>query len=877
MYLNTKTKTISIKILLGVFFILCSNFALFSNKQYDMGSEKKVLLLNSYHEGYKWSDDIVKGLKTGLAFGKNSIELQIEYMDTQRVTEAEYLKTLKTLYSYKFRDARFDVILSSDDAAFNFLLLHGQELFPDVPIVFCGVNYLSENQIDLQSHITGVVEGYDIKNTITTALHLHPKIKKIYYVNDDTITGTAIMKEFQSVIPDFSEHINFIRLDGNNFQVIEEKAKSLPDDSIILFLIYFQDNEGAYFPYDKAISRLQDASPVPIYGVWDFHLGYGILGGKLTSGFFQGKLAAELTLRILGGESPADIPVLIENTTVYKFDGRELDRFGIDVLDLPKDSFIINLERPLKKQILLLHSYDKGFKWVYDLEEGIKDSLSDSLQDIYFSYEYMDVKNNPDPVYLQSMYEFLKMKYKQKNFDAIITTDDDAFLFMTKYHSIIAKDTPHFFCGVNYYEEEMLSQVHNSTGVVEAYDMSSTLDLALHLNPDTTKIVVINDTSLTGSANRKNLEKLIPSYLDRVRFEFWTELNMTDIQEQLLSLKEGTIILLLTFNQDRSYNDFSYDESIRLIRESSSVPIYGLWDFYLGKGLLGGMLISGFSQGQMVGHQVFQYLQGTGISDIPVVTASPNRYMFDKKELIRFGIKESSLPQDSFLINQSLTVKDFMYENKVLLSLIFSLVVVISLLFQNIRLTKVSERKQKLSALTDPLTGISNRRAGFEHAKQVFKTCSENGGIFTICFADLNNLKSVNDTFGHLEGDLFIKTISNIFSRHINENGFVSRVGGDEFLLTFHDINYSQMQAIWKRIEKDIDAVNNEKSTLYRLSVCAGFVEFDPRRFNTIEEMIEAADIEMYRNKSLYKETHFATAKPNCQKLLQDCTDTNRF
>jgi len=473
----------------------------------------------------------------------------------------------------------------------------------------------------------------------------------------------------------------------------------------------------------------------------------------------------------------------------------------------------------------------------------------------------MNVKNNPDPVYIQSLYEFLKIKYLQKNFDAIITIDDDAFLFMTKYHTIIFKDAPLFFCGVNYFEAGTIEPSQNTTGVVESYDMPSTIDLALNLSPGTKKIVVINDTTLTGVANRKNLEKIIPSYKDRVDFEFWSDLNMTDIQQQLSTLEQGTIILLLTFNRDRSYNDFSYDESIRLISEASNVPIYGLWDFYLGDGLLGGMLISGYSQGQMVGDQVSHYLQGTAIADIPIVTVSPNRYMFDKKQLIRFGIKDSSLPEDSYLINKTMTFTDFINQNKFLLVMILSLIVIISLLFQNIRLSKASEKKEKVSALTDPLTGIPNRRAGLEHAKRIFELCSKNRHVFTLCFTDVNNLKSVNDTFGHQEGDLLIKTISRIFSQNIRKDDLVSRMGGDEFLLTCYDTNISQMQEIWSRIEKDIKTINDKEIAPYTLSVCAGFIEFDPTSFNSIHEMIKAADSEMYRKKSLYKKAHAGEAK----------------
>jgi hypothetical protein len=367
--LSIKTGPLPNKILFGLLFTLLVELSLFAKTAESPETFKRVLVVNSYHEGYKWSDDIVKGIKTGLASNEDLIEIQIEYMDTQRVTDREYLTSLKTLYSYKFRDSQFDIILSSDDTAFDFLLLYGEELFPDIPIVFCGVNHFDEKRITENRQITGVVEGYDIKSTLETALMLHPETETMYYIDDDTTTGKAIMKEFQLVVPEFEDRLDFIRLDGRNLDLIEEKAKTLPDTSLIIFLIYFQDNQGTYFPYDSAISRLREASPVPIYVVWDFHLGYGIMGGKLTSGYYQGKMAADLALRVLAGEIAETIPVLTENTNVYKFDGRELKRFGIDVVELPKNSTIINFEGPLKKQILILNSYDKGFKWTLDLEE----------------------------------------------------------------------------------------------------------------------------------------------------------------------------------------------------------------------------------------------------------------------------------------------------------------------------------------------------------------------------------------------------------------------------------------------------------------------------------------------------------------------------
>ena len=119
------------------------------------------------------------------------------------------------------------------------------------------------------------------------------------------------------------------------------------------------------------------------------------------------------------------------------------------------------------------------------------------------------------------------------------------------------------------------------TGVVEAYDIEANIDLALKLMPETHTILVINDTTATGLSNKKNLESIIPKYKDIVSFEIWEDVNFTDIQKNLLERTQGEIILLLSFNRDKSYNTFTYDESISNIAAFSKFHLFGLLVFFL--------------------------------------------------------------------------------------------------------------------------------------------------------------------------------------------------------------------------------------------------------------------------------------------------------
>jgi diguanylate cyclase (GGDEF)-like protein/PAS domain S-box-containing protein len=81
---------------------------------------------------------------------------------------------------------------------------------------------------------------------------------------------------------------------------------------------------------------------VPIYSVWDFSLGHGIVGGYLVSGFTQGTTIAQIALRILGGEPMDQIPVNTNSPSRYMFDYRQLQRFGVDAGLLPPDSVVLN-------------------------------------------------------------------------------------------------------------------------------------------------------------------------------------------------------------------------------------------------------------------------------------------------------------------------------------------------------------------------------------------------------------------------------------------------------------------------------------------------------------------------------------------------------
>lgn len=306
-------------------------------------ARKQVLFINSYHQGYKFSDDITRALFE--TFNKQgNIDLRIEYLDTKRVDSPAYLEQVRQLLQEKYKSADLDLIMSSDDAALNFLFKNADSLFPGVPVVFVGANFFDVSRLDGYERFTGISEEADIAGTLDIALTMHPEASKVVIVNDTTVTGKIVRELIDEVTPKYPQ-ITFEFLEDIAMQDLQRRLGSLTPDTIVLLTIFSRDGAGAFFEYDQYTSLIAQSSVVPVYGTWDFSLGYGIVGGKLTSGYTEGVRAAQLAVRVLGGENPVSIPVEKKTQSQYMFDYKALEKWGIDSSRLPEGSFI--LDRPV--------------------------------------------------------------------------------------------------------------------------------------------------------------------------------------------------------------------------------------------------------------------------------------------------------------------------------------------------------------------------------------------------------------------------------------------------------------------------------------------------------------------------------------------------
>jgi two-component system, cell cycle sensor histidine kinase and response regulator CckA len=303
--------------------------------------KQRVLFLNSYHRGYKWSDDILDSFEKELRGRGNFVELFVEYLDARRFpldqkASAEALRA-------KYERTRIDAIAASDDDALALLVTQRERLFPTTPVVFCGVRYPHELLPPDSRRFTGVTEDLSVRETVRLITRFHPQVRKLFVVTDNSTAGVSQNREVRAAL-DGWPGLELSYLDGRELSMDEllARVRTLPADAALLPITWLRDRTGETFEHDDSYRRVCAASPVPVYGTGDVLLGRGIVGGRLSAGSAQGRVVARMVESILAGRSPEAIPIVREGQNEFMFDFRELRRWGIPLSALPERSLVVN-------------------------------------------------------------------------------------------------------------------------------------------------------------------------------------------------------------------------------------------------------------------------------------------------------------------------------------------------------------------------------------------------------------------------------------------------------------------------------------------------------------------------------------------------------
>ncbi|MBT5051008.1 MAG: response regulator [Rhodospirillaceae bacterium] len=319
-------------------------------------------------------------------------------------------------------------------------------------------------------------------------------------------------------------------------------------------------------------------------------------------------------------------------------------------------------------RILFIASYSPSFHSFFKQIDGLKAGLAEAghQENKYvLDIEFLDSKRFPLGLREQELHQTLVYKLNQlPRYDVVVTADDNALNFAKSRQDTLLEGSPIVFLGVN---NRNLASAQNANpnivGVVEQTSLGDTLSLAAQLFNRYGPVQVIHDDTPTGRINRRQLNNVLKARPDlAVNQLSLSELTYDELLGRLASLPASTPIFLNSVHRDAYGQNLDIRDFMARLRKVFSGPVFTVQRDAIGKGALGGKIVSHFEQGRAAAGLASKLMHGVASETLRVVMRSPNVYMFDYAELNRLGINHSMLPPDSQIIGapQS-TVEKYIY------------------------------------------------------------------------------------------------------------------------------------------------------------------------------------------------------------------------
>jgi PAS domain S-box-containing protein len=296
-------------------------------------------VIHSYHQGLAWTDEEHRGLVATLG----PVELYAEYLDALRFPQdaAAEAATADRLAA-KYRGRPPDVLVVTDNPAWDLALRHRDRFAAGRPVVYAGVNELLPADVAHLADFTGVTERASFAETLALVRSWLPGVRRLVVLGDPTPTFQANLAGLRRAHDGLGAPFQLEVVQRATLPELEREVAALRATDAVFLMARPRAADGGLVPEAEVARRIGAASRPPIFSCWAFFLGHGIVGGHLVSGESHGRVAGELVNRLLAGEPVSSLPRLLESPNQYAFDHRELAQHGLLGRTLPPGALVLN-------------------------------------------------------------------------------------------------------------------------------------------------------------------------------------------------------------------------------------------------------------------------------------------------------------------------------------------------------------------------------------------------------------------------------------------------------------------------------------------------------------------------------------------------------
>ncbi len=308
-------------------------------------SNHEIVILNSYHHGYRWSDGEAAGVVQELTAALPRARIYHEFLGTKQVPVVEsnreyYEKTAEAL-RHKYRLGQTDLVIALDSDALSFLNNHAERIWPNIPIVFCGVEEVRSEMTARLREVSGIMQLLDMPGTVHLARQLMPSLTTLWVLCEDSPTGAGMRRELEEIPASLKAGLSLEFPKPESYEKLFEQTKTLGTDTAILYLVLGHDLAGHVMEPAEFLSRLGRESSVPIFILTEDRLVDGVVGGALLSAVEHGREAGRMAVNRLLNPATFTPKIIGSASGVVMLDYRQLQRFNWDDIPLPAGARVL--------------------------------------------------------------------------------------------------------------------------------------------------------------------------------------------------------------------------------------------------------------------------------------------------------------------------------------------------------------------------------------------------------------------------------------------------------------------------------------------------------------------------------------------------------
>lgn len=321
--------------------LVCTGILISASIQAPAAEPRRVLLVHAFGHPYSpWSDFAASFRADLVKRSPEPIDLYEVSLDTARSENTQDERAFVDYIRALLSGRKPDLIVPVGAPAAFFMQRHRAEVFPTSPMLILGADLRRIPGATLTENDTGVLLDLDLPAYFENILRLRPETTNVAVVVGNSPVERYWTGELQRAFQPFADQVKIEWFNDLTFDEMLKRAASMPSHYAIFWFLLSEDAAGVTYSQDRALESLRRVSAVPVFGMGDYELGRGIIGGPLMQTEKLGQEGADVALRILKGETPGGInaPHVLFGPPLY--DWRELRRWNISERSLPGGSVV---------------------------------------------------------------------------------------------------------------------------------------------------------------------------------------------------------------------------------------------------------------------------------------------------------------------------------------------------------------------------------------------------------------------------------------------------------------------------------------------------------------------------------------------------------